>query len=210
MAGRAFLMLCYPLAMAHFIAPLAGAIDGIDGMTAATPLAAFKTSMAAGTFQSLDFQDALLNLFIGRCGGSIGETSAAALLMGAIILWYRRIISLRIPLAFVGTVLVLSWLTGGTGDLFSTDGLVVPVYQILAGGLMMGAFFMATDPVSSPFTPLGKVWFGIGCGILTFLFRRYSAYPEGVTYAILAMNCTVPLLDRITRPRIFGEARHRV
>ena len=83
------------------------------------------------------------------------------------------------------------------------------VYQILAGGLMIGAFFMATDPVSSPFTPLGKVWFGIGCGILTFLFRKYSAYPEGVTYAILVMNCTVPLLDRITRPRRFGEVKHR-
>jgi electron transport complex protein RnfD len=165
--------------------------------------------VAAGTFQSLDFQDAILNLFIGKSGGCIGETSAVSLLIGAIVLWYRRIISLRIPLTFFATFFVLSWLAGGTGDLLSTDAFIVPVYQLLAGALMLGALYSATDPVSSPFTPMGKIWFGAGCGLITFLFRKFSAFPEGVTFAILSMNCAVPLIDRITRPRRLGEViRH--
>ncbi len=207
LAGRAFLMAAYPSAMTDFVPTRFGSISGIDGMTSATPLANFKTAMAEGSFQALDFQDALSDLFFGNVGGCIGETSALALLLGGVLLLYKRIIPLRIPLVYIGTVFLLNWIFNGTGSYFTTGAIIVPFYQILAGGLFLGAFFMATDMVTTPITPAGKIVFAAGCGILTFIIRKFGGYPEGVSYSILVMNLFVPLIERFTRPKIYGKVK---
>lgn len=209
LAGRAFLMASYPSAMTRFTPTVFGSMSGIDGVTAATPLAEFKAAMANGSFQALDFQEALSNLFSGNVGGCLGETSAVALLLGGVFLLYKRIISLRIPLVFIGVVFLLNWLFNGTGSLFTSGAIIVPFYQILAGGLFLGAFFMATDMVTSPITPKGKILFAAGCGLLTFVIRKFGGYPEGVSYSILLMNLFVPLIERYTRPKIYGEVKRR-
>jgi electron transport complex protein RnfD len=205
LAGRAFMMAAYPVAMCTFTAPRGGTINGlttsIDGLTSATPLALFKQMSVLGKLNPLDLETALRNLFVGNVGGCIGETSAIALLLGACLLWYKHIIGLKIPLTFIGTVFLLYWIFNGTGELFTSEGLIVSVYQTLSGGLLLGALFMANDTVTSPVTARGKILFGFGCGLLTFLIRRFGNYPEGVCYAVLIMNCLVPLLDRSARPR---------
>lgn len=216
LAGRAFLTASYPAAMTTFGVPQGWAARGwtingmqaVEGITGATPLAALKETTAAGTFEALDFQAALPELFFGNIGGCLGETSAAALLLGAVFLLYKRIISFRIPVCYIGTVFLLSWVFNGTTQhLFTTESLIVPVYQVLAGGLMLGALFMATDMVTSPVTPVGKAIFGCGCGILTFLIRKFGGYPEGVSYSILLMNLAVPHIDRHTAPRVYGASK---
>jgi electron transport complex protein RnfD len=218
LAGRAFLMACYPSDMTVFQAPpdttvfrahLHVLIDGIDGVSAATQLRHIKDAVAAGSFQALDFQDAISHLFWGDVGGCLGEVSAVALLVGAAFLLYKRIIEFTIPTVYILTVFLLFWLFNGTGDHFTTEAFIVPVYHVLAGGLVLGAFFMATDMVTSPITPLGQAWFALGCGLLTFAIRRYGGYPEGVSYSILIMNCVSPLIDRYTRPRRYGEVKKR-
>jgi electron transport complex protein RnfD len=163
----------------------------------------------AGTaaFQPLEFQEALPSLFMGNIGGCIGETSALALLIGGVLLLYKRIIGFRIPFSYVGTVFLLSWIFNGTGGWFTSEAFIIPVYHILAGGLMLGALFMATDMVTSPITPRGRVLFGFGCGVLTFIIRKFGGYPEGVSYSILLMNLVAPLLDRYTRPTRYGEVK---
>jgi electron transport complex protein RnfD len=211
LAGRAFLMLSFPAAMSAFIAPVAGTINGLarglDGIAAATPLACLRESIRAGTLEPLVFQDAFVNMFIGNTGGCLGETSALALLAGAVILWYRQIIGIRIPFFFVLTVFILFWIFNGTGGILTTEAVIIPVYQVLGGGLLLGALFMATDPVTSPVTSWGKIIFGTGCGALTFLFRKFGAHTEGVMYAILLMNLTVPLFDRWLRPGAFNRKK---
>ncbi|MBD3316966.1 MAG: RnfABCDGE type electron transport complex subunit D [Chitinivibrionales bacterium] len=215
LAGRAFLTASYPAAMTTFSAPKIGNINGltaaspVDGVTGATPLVAIRDAVATGQFQALDFQEALSSLFVGNVGGCIGETSAAALLLGALFLWYKRIIGFRIPFYYVATVFVLSWLFNGTGGHFTSEALIVPVYHILAGGLMLGALYMATDMVTSPITPSGRVLFGVGCGVLTFVIRKFGGYPEGVSYSILLMNLVVPHLNRYTRPKVYGKVQQR-
>lgn len=160
-----------------------------------------------GSFQALDIQDAFYNLFIGNVGGCLGETSVLALLLGAMILWYKRIIGFRIPVIYIGTVFLLFWIFNGTGELFTSGAAIIPTYQILSGGLFLGALFMATDMVTSPITPMGKIVFAAGCGVLTFVIRKYGGYPEGVSYSILLMNLCVPLIERYTRPGIYGEVK---
>ncbi|MBN1578683.1 MAG: RnfABCDGE type electron transport complex subunit D [Chitinispirillaceae bacterium] len=209
LAGRAFLMAAYPSAMTRFSPTTFGSLSGIDGISSATPLAQFKAAMADGSFQALDFQDALSNLFLGNVGGCLGETSALALLAGGILLLYKRIIPLRIPLVYIGTVFLLSWIFNGTGAHFTSSAIIIPFYHILAGGLFLGAFFMATDMVTSPITPAGKIVFAAGCGVLTFLIRKFGGYPEGVSYSILLMNLFVPLIERSTRPKMYGKVKNR-
>jgi electron transport complex protein RnfD len=213
LAGRAFLMVSYPAAMTHFSAPLSGTLSGfsslVDGATAATPLAFFKAAAASGSLNHLDLLKTIPRLFWGNTGGCIGETSAALLVLGAVFLWYKRIIGFIIPFFFMGTVFLYFWLFNGTGEFFSTRALCAPLYQVLSGGLVLGALFMATDTATSPITPWGKVIFGAGCGLLTVIIRKFGGYPEGVCYAILLMNCVVPLLDRYTRPKRFGEVKIR-
>ncbi len=190
LTARAILFAAWPMHMIMY------AIPGVDGMTTATPLAILK----AGESEL----PSLWYAFVGNIGGSLGETSALALLLGAAYLLYRKVISWRTPFVFIGTVGVLTWVLGPEG-LFTGDG----VYAVFLGGLILGAFFMATDYASSPMTPKGKIIMGIGCGILTVIIRLYGGYPEGVSYAILIMNLLVPLIDRYTVPRVFGEERKK-
>ncbi len=210
LAGRAFLLASYPAAMTTFCPTRQGSINGlaqpIDAISQATPLAAFKESLANGTFQALDFQAAIPNLLTGNVGGCIGETSAIALLIGAAILWYKRIIGFSITMTYIGVVFLLFWIFNGvTSDILSSDALIIATFQIFSGGLMLGALFMATDMVTSPITTKGRIIFGIGCGVLTFLIRKFGGYPEGVSYSILLMNLVVPLIDRYSRPRLYGK-----
>lgn len=189
--GRAFLLASYPTAMTAWVAP-----GWTDAVTTATPLAALK----AGSFipTSSDYMAALT----GNIGGCIGETCAIALLLGGIYLLFKKIITWTIPVIYIATVMVLTWVIGRNGLMTG-----FPVYEALVGGLMLGAFFMATDYTTSPVTPKGQIIMALGCGLLTSLIRIYGGYPEGVSYSILIMNLCVPLIDRFTKPRIFGEVK---
>ena len=211
LAGRCFLMISFPAAMTTWSAPLQGSIhgltNGLDGVSAATPIAYFNSALASGNFHPLDFQEALPHLFLGSIGGCTGETSALLLLAGAFFLWYKRIIGFGIPLFFIGTLFSLFWIFNGTGGFLTSEAFIIPFYQILSGGLFLGALFMANDPVTTPITPLGRIVFGAGCGVLTFIFRVFGNTGEGVCYAILLMNCCSPLIEQCTRPRRYGEVR---
>lgn len=180
LAARSFLMISFPAAMfTNWKTPAWGTISGIDSLSTATPLVYFRDVLQNGTIDTSYLQSSILHLFIGNVGGSIGETSVFALLLGAIWLWYKKIIGFKIPLSFIGSTFVLFWAFNGTGNFFTTNALLIPVFQIMAGGLMLGALFMANDTVTSPITPLGKILFGFGCGILTFVFRKYIAFRKG-------------------------------
>lgn len=182
LAARAFLLASWPVAMTTWT---------LDGVTGATPLAILKNE--TGTLPSL------ASVFLGHIGGSIGETSAIALLIGAAYLFYRRIITWHIPVTYIGTVLVLTTVIGRHGFMTGNG-----FYEIFTGGLMLGAFFMATDYTTSPITPKGQIIFGFGCGLLATVIRIFGGYPEGVSYSILIMNLAVPLIDKYTAPRVFG------
>lgn len=195
--GRAFLLASWPTLLTTWQWPKASlgwAGSQVDAVAGATALGLFRQ----GTLAQLNLTIPNSQLFFGNVAGSLGETSALALLLGAGYLLYKGIIDWRIPASYIGTVLVLA-------VVFQHD----PTFHLLAGGLIIGAFFMATDYVTTPVTPRGKLFFGIGCGLLTMLIRRYGGLPEGVSYAILMMNAATPLLDRYTRPRRFGEVKAR-
>ncbi len=198
LAGRAFLF-SWPVAMTSWMAPLSyNSIFNFaraDAVTGATPMA----SLHVGTLPP----DGLLNMFLGHIGGSLGEVSAAALLLGGIYLVARRVISPRIPLSFLLTVAVLTFLFPKGGN----DRLQWMLSNLLGGGLMLGAIFMATDYSTSPVTKKGQIIFGIGCGLLTVFIRSFGSYVEGVSYAILIMNVCVWLIDKVTPPRRFGVTR---
>lgn len=161
-----------------------------DAVTGATPLA----TLNAGTTEGLN----LLDMFLGRQGGVLGETCALALILGGVYLLVRGIADWRIPVSFIGTVFVCYLIK---------DGAEMALYQVLAGGLLLGAFFMATDYATSPVTRLGRVIFGIGCGFFLFIIRAFANYPEGCSFAILFMNVATPMIDRFTMPRPFGEVK---
>ena len=216
--GRAFLLASWPTHMTIFdkVVPKGGTVSGIDMMTNATPLNVLKHSReillnpanypekvaeAHDTISQLS--DSLGHLFWGQTGGCIGETSVFLLLIGAAILMYKRYIGWKIPFSYIGTVALLSWIFGGVDGLFTGNALL----HITSGGLMLGAFFMATDMVTSPVTFWGRIYFGIGCGVITVLIRLVGGYPEGVSYSILLMNLLTPLLDRWTRPKVFGGVK---
>ena len=185
LAARAFMMLVWPASMVRYAAL------GVDGVTAATPL--HHMVMPALP------EETLLDMFLGNCPGSIGEISALALLIGGAYLVIRKVISVRIPAAYLGTVAVLTLI------FFKTDYPVQwMLYSLLSGGVMLGAIFMATDYATSPATAGGQIVYGIGCGVLTVIFRYFGLFPEGVTYAILIMNAMVWVIDRYTAPRRFG------
>ena len=162
----------------------------VDATSSATPLAL----IGAGNVQDVN----LWNLMIGNCGGVLGETCKLAIIAGGVYMLIRRIIDWRIPVTFIGTVFLCY--------LFK-DGAEVAVYQIFAGGLMLGAFFMATDYATSPVSGIGKNIMGVGCGILLFVIRAYASYPEGCSFAILFMNVVTPLIDKFTMPKPFGEVK---
>lgn len=189
LAARAVLLASWPVEMTSWVQP------GVDAVSTTTPLAILK-----GTEAVNQVLPNVMDLFIGNIGGCIGETSALALLIGGLYLLYRRVISYRIPVVYISTVGVLAFV-------FSGFNLTYIPYHILAGGLLLGAIFMATDYSSSPMTPKGQIIFAIGCGLLTTVIRFYGGYPEGVSYSILLMNITTPLIDRFTLPRKFGGVK---
>lgn len=171
-----------------------------------TPNLQESQNIAHNIFNQLSDPYTLQNLFWGNIGGCLGEVSAAALLLGAAWLIYNNIIEWRIPVSYIGTVLVLTFIIGGIQGPFSAS-LLLPVFHIFSGGLMLGAFFMATDYVTSPMTRKGRVIFGIGAGIILVTIRLIGGYPEGVCYSILLMNLFVPLIDRYTVPKPFGRVQ---
>ena len=183
LAARAFLMVIFPVGLTRF--------EGLDGVTSATPL--HHMVMPALP------EESLMDMFLGKCPGCIGEISALALLLGGAYLVIRKVISIRIPAAYLGTVALLTLVFSKTDA--PIDWML---YSLFSGGLMLGAIFMATDYATSPVTAKGQVIYGIGCGALTVVFRYFGLFPEGVTYAILLMNGFVWVIDRYTAPRRFG------
>jgi len=184
LVGRAFLQISWPVYMTTWKSPRWWP----DAVSSATPLA-----------KEVNVHFSYMDLFLGNRAGSLGEVCVIALIIGALFLLITKIISLHIPLSFIGTVGVITWVFGKDG-FFKGDF----IFNIMAGGLTLGAFFMATDYVISPLTKKGKIVFGIGCGVLTAIIRLRGSYPEGVCYAILFMNAAVPIIDRFTKTKKYG------
>lgn len=213
--GRVFLLFSFPVQMTTTWQVPTG-FPGIDAQTTATPLNILKENSAilhnqnmysldsvnAAISKVADLNASFLDLFLGNRSGSIGETSVLLLLIGAAFLMYKRYIGWKIPFSYIATVGILSWIFGGYQGLFTGPWLL----HVLSGGLILGAFFMATDMVTSPVTFQGRILFGIGCGVFTVIIRLIGGFPEGVAFSILLMNLTVPLLDRLSRPKVFGKA----
>ena len=220
--GRAFMLASWPTYMTVYnVAPRGCTVSGIDlnmittlkidAITQATPLNIIKQAREVLSNPGIDqvtenlsnnavqaLYDSYGNFFMGKVGGCIGETSVLLLLVGAIFLMYKRHVGWKIPFSYLGTVALLAWIFGGTDGLFSGK----PIFHLFTGGVILGAFFMATDMVTSPVTFRGRLIFGAGCGIITMIIRTWGGYPEGVSYSILLMNLTTPLLDRYTKPKI--------
>jgi len=197
--GRAALMVSWPVAMTTWT-KMADVSGGVDAMTSATPLNILKMQgydALVATFGSQS--DLYWNLFIGTRNGSLGETSTLLLLLGGLYLIWKGYVNWQVPVTMIATVAILTWIFGPAG-LFTGD----PVFHVMAGGLMLGAFFMATDMVTIPMTIKGQLIFAVGAGALTVLIRLVGGYPEGVCYSLLLMNAVTPLIDRFCKPRIFG------
>ncbi len=200
--GRAFVLISFPKLMTTYAAPVANFM-GVDAKTTATPLVLLKEEGMARLLEIFHTKaDLYRDLFLGNRAGSLGETSVIALLLGAGFLLLKRYITWHIPVSFIATVGLLSWIVGGKEGLFTGDA----VFHMMSGGLILGAFFMATDYVTGPSVRSAQVVFGIACGALTVLIRIKGGYPEGVMFAILLMNCFAPLLDRGMKSSVFGKA----
>jgi len=189
--ARAFLMAAFPVVLTTWVNPFT-----LDAVTTATPLGLAKFDHVITPY---------MPLFLGKVAGSIGETSALALILGGVYLLYKKIIDYRIPAGYMGTVVIFSLVT----YLIAPDKFSPPVFHILAGGLLIGAIFMATDPVTSPVTAKGRWIFGAGCGIVTMIIRLWGGLPEGVMYSILLMNALTPLINKMARPRRFGAGANK-
>jgi len=201
--GRAFLLISWPKAMTVWTEPTALFV-GLDAKTTATPLGILKEEGMGKLMEVFgDKTNLYIQLLIGNRAGSLGETSVVALLLGGAFLLYRGYITWHIPLSFLGTVALLAWIFGGKGALFTGD----PLVHLLSGGLMLGAFFMATDYVTSPSVRKGQIIFGAGCGAITMLIRLKGGYPEGVMFSILLMNCFAPMIDRNVKTQVFGARK---
>jgi len=197
LAARAFLLASFPVHMTTWTLPY-------DAVTGATYLARIGNPCDDFVPRACDFM-ALLFGRDGSGGGTIGEASAVAVIVGGLYLIFRRVINWRIPVFYVGSFALFAFVFGRDG-FFSTDPLFL-AFEVLAGGLLLGAFFMATDYATSPISPNGKIIMGVGCGFLTVLIRFHGGYPEGVSYAILLMNLLVPVIDKYVRPRIYGKVK---
>ena len=201
--GRAFLLISFPKIMTVWNEPTAAFVQ-LDARTTATPLGILKEE---GTAKLIEVFGDKINLYsqllVGHRAGSVGETSVIALLIGAAFLIYRGYISWHIPVSFLGTAAVIAWIFGAKDTLFAGD----PLLHLLSGGMVLGAFFMATDYVTSPSVKNGQILFGVGCGFLTMLIRLKGGYPEGVMFAILIMNCFAPLIDRGFKTKVFGSKK---
>lgn len=228
LAARVILLISFPLQMTTWLTPMGGAVaptfdlydpalaaafffggadaigTGLDAISMASPLGQIKTQATLGVpvYESLQsYGYSYLDAFLGFQAGSIGETSALALLLGGIFLLARHTITWHIPVAYIGTVLALAALFNA----IDPGQYAPPMFHLFAGGLILCAFFMATDPVTSPVTPTGRIVFGVGCGVITWAIRSYGGYPEGAMFSVLLMNCAVPLIDHYCRPRVYGH-----
>ena len=214
--GRAFLLASWPVHMTgewlkpgwwqqsgynFFSMSVREGTKIVDAISTATPLGIIKEG-GMEKFSELLSNYNYFDMLLGRIPGVIGETSVILLLIGAGFMLYKKVIGLRIPLSYILTVFILSEIIGLT-----KGNPMLGVFHVLTGGLILGAFYMATDMVTSPVTPAGRIWFGVGCGLLTVVIRFWGGYPEGVSYSILLMNITVPLIDRYTRPKALGAVK---
>ena len=198
LAGRAFLLASYATAMTTWAIPQIRP----DVTSAATPLQIMKEGTVEA-FTTLTSNYSVSDMFLGKIGGSLGEVSSLCLLVGGVFLLIRKVISWHTPVAYIGTVAILTLIAAPAG----ISGVDYMLYNVFGGGLMLGAIFMATDYATSPVTKPGQLIFGVGCGLLTCFIRRFGSYPEGVCYSILIMNCTTWLLDKYVRPTIYGAAK---
>jgi len=199
LAARVFLTMAWPSYMTNFTAPFDRLLfSSADAVASATPLASLKHGALPDA--------SLLDMFLGKIGGTIGEVSALFLLLGGVYLLIRKIITWQIPVAYIGTVALLTFLFPQIDGVARWEFML---YEVLAGGLILGAFFMATDYVTSPSTSWGRAIFGAGAGILVVFIRYFGGYPEGVSFSILVMNSLVWYIERITRPRVFGGAKKK-
>ena len=201
--GRAFALISWPKAMTIWNEPTA-AFLAMDAKTTATPLGILKEE---GLTKLIEVFGDKVNLYVhllsGNRAGSIGETSAIAILIGGLFLLYKKYISWHIPASFLATAALMAWIFGGKEGLFQGD----PIVHLISGGMMLGAWFMATDYVTSPSVRNGQILFGIGCGFLTMIIRLKGGFPEGVMFAILIMNCFAPLIDRGFKAKVFGAVK---
>ena len=199
LGGRAILVASYAGLMGNYSLPKAK-LDVV--LSTATPMQIMKEGTVE-QWEILTSNYSVGDMFLGNIGGAMGEVSALALLLGGAYLIIRKVISWHIPVAYIGTVLVLSLVAAPAG----IDAVQYMLYSVFGGGLMLGAIFMATDYATSPVTKPGQLIYGIGCGLLTVFIRRFGSFPEGVCYSILIMNCTTWLLDKYIRPTIYGAVK---
>jgi electron transport complex protein RnfD len=203
LAGRVFLLISFPVQMTSWPLPVASRLQYLDATTGATPLNLLKEGLRNGeSVPSIMNQiPDHMHLFLGQMGGSLGEVSALALILGFIWLLYKKVITWHIPVFVVGTIFAFS------GVLWLADPMsnASPLFHILTGGVMLGAIYMATDLVTSPMTKKGMILFAFGIGMITVIIRKFGAYPEGVSFAILIMNAFVPLINKYIKPKRFGE-----
>jgi len=207
LVGRVFLLIAFPVQMTTWPRPMGFHTSYVDAETGATPLALMKQIVKNGDSTVINQLPELWDMFAGWIGGSLGEVCALALLIGGIFLIIMRVITWHIPVSILATVALFAAVTGWCGAL--PEGITTLQYVVMSlctGGIMLGAFFMATDYVTSPMTGWGKIIFGIGIGLIVMVIRTWGAYPEGMSFAILIMNACVPLLNHI-RPKRFGEKK---
>ncbi len=200
MTARIILMVSFPTAMAKWVAPFTNSWRP-DAVTTATPMAALATVSGGDVSSVGDALPTLSQMLFGYHGGSMGEVCSLALICGGVYLILRKVISPIIPLCFIGTVAAVTLIAGGN--------VTYMLYHLLGGGLMLGAFFMATDYSTSPINKKGKVIFGIGCGLITCVIRLFGSLPEGVSFSIILMNILVPHIENLTTPRPFGEVKEK-
>ena len=203
LVGRVFLLISFPVQMTSWPVPLAARGAYIDAVTGPTPLSVVKEGLSAGRpFAELTAEiPSYLNLFMGQMGGSAGEVAGVALLLGLLYMLIKKIVTWHIPVAVVGSIAVFT----GVLHLSDPQAYAGPLFHLLTGGVLLGAFFMATDYASSPMSKRGMLLYGAGIGIITVLIRIYGSYPEGVSFAILIMNAFTPLIDKYIKPKRFGE-----
>ena len=203
LVGRVFLLISFPVDMTSWPLPITNRLVLTDAVTGPTTLGVLKEGLANGeTVSQLSAKlPDYTQMFMGNIGGSLGEVSAIALIIGGLFMFFRKIITWHIPVSYLLSVFIFT----GVLYLINPEIYIDPLFHLLAGGLMLGAIYMATDMVTSPMTYKGMLIFGLGCGILTVLIRIFGAYPEGVSFAILIMNACVPLINRGFKPKRFGE-----
>jgi len=204
LVARVVLLISFPVQMTRWTAP-APLTTGFDAVTAATPLGDVKMAVMLTGQLPEAVNSGLFNYLTGNMAGCLGEVSALALLAGGLFLIYKKVITWHIPVSYIGSTLGIA----GIFWLADPSKYANPVFHLLTGGLVLGAFFMATDMVSSPVTYKGMLIYGFGCGLLTILIRLFGGYPEGVSFAILLMNAATPLIDRYCRPTIYGQVEQQ-